>query len=435
MTASPPLSKPAPDASRSTRAALLESKTRSLILAASNGDFNLASQDFDETMKRALKPSALSTTWNAVQKQAGKLQAIVSVAPSKSGGHLSDEATCAFEHANLIVRVTYNDDDTIGGLHILPADSAAAAWEAPTYAKPATFEERSVTVGITPALPGTLTVPRGVASAPIVILVHGSGPNDADESVGGVKVFKDLAWGLASRGIAVLRYVKRTRQDPSGVVTSKEEVLDDVHTAIELAKNTAGIDKGRVFILGHSIGGYLAPRIVRDNPGLAGAIILAGSTRPLQDSVIDQLTYLSSLDGAAGGGAALASMLDEARKSKRAIEAPGLKADDDVHLLGTTVKGAYFLDLRGYDPAKMAAEVDCPLLVLQGERDYQVTMKDFGGWKATLASRANASLKTYPSLNHLFASGEGAPSPSEYAKPAHVDGAVVEDVAAWVMKH
>ena len=411
------------------RGALLEARTRNLILAASKGDFALASRDFGDEVKKAMPPSAFATAWATVEKQVGKLQTIGSVALKKTGAFWTDDATCAFEHASLIVAVTYDDENRIGGLHFAPAESKTS-WAPPSYANPESFEEHPVTVGAAHPLPGVLTLPRRSGAAPLVILVHGSGPNDEDETIEGTKPFKDLAWGLASRGVAVLRYVKRTRQDPSGVTTSKEEVLEGVRDALTLARGTPVIDQNRVFVLGHSQGGYLAPRIVRENPGLAGAVILAGSTRPLQDSVIDQLVYLSSLSDSAGS--ALGPALEEARNAKRRIEDPALKAGDDVSLAGSTLKGAYFLDLRGYDPPAVARSLDCRLLVLQGERDYQVTMKEFEGWRTALGARPTASLKSYPSLNHLFVKGEGAPSPAEYATFGHVDAAVIEDVAAWV---
>ena len=72
-----------------------------------------------------------------------------------------------------------------------------------------------------------------------------------------------------------------------------------------------------------------------------------------------------------------------------------------------------------------------PLLVLQGERDYQVTLDDFAGWKKALAGR-KATLKSYPELNHLFMDGKGKATPAEYGKAGHVAKAVIDDVAAWI---
>lgn len=110
----------------------------------------------------------------------------------------------------------------------------------------------------------------------------------------GTKVFRDLAFGLATRGIAVLRYDKRSLVAPGGIVTQKEEVLDGALDAIHLLRNTQGIDRARVVVVGHSQGGALAPRIAQLDGSLAGIAILAGPSRPLQETLIAQVAYLRS---------------------------------------------------------------------------------------------------------------------------------------------
>src|SRR5262249_44809950 len=149
----------------------------------------------------------------------------------------------------------------------------AASWTAPSYATPATFDEKPIAVGSNPALPGLIAIPKDAKNAPAVVLVHGSGPNDQDETIGALKVFKDLAWGLASRGIVVLRYDKRTRVAPQGVTTQKEEVDDAAHAAIALLAARPEVDPKRVALLGHSQGGYLAPRIAKADPAIKRVVI------------------------------------------------------------------------------------------------------------------------------------------------------------------
>ena len=137
-----------------------------------------------------------------------------------------------------------------------------------------------------------------------MVLVHGSGPNDRDETIGANKPFRDLAWGLATRSIAVLRYEKRTKQYPGklmatgvGQFTAQEESIDDALSAVGQLRGTEGIDPKRIFVLGHSLGGTLAPRIGQADPKITGLIIMAGSTRPLEDMVVEQTRYLISLNG------------------------------------------------------------------------------------------------------------------------------------------
>ncbi len=407
----------------------IESKTTRLVEALSKKRFDVVDQTFDETMRAALPPEKLQVVWQSVEKSAGSFERIESIDVAEKDAHKIALAKTKFERATLVVRVVFDGEGKVAGLFFQPP-AADVPWSPPAYADASRFEERELEVGSTPALPGTLTMPRGEGPFPAVVLVHGSGPNDRDETVGGAKPFKDLAWGLASQGIAVLRYVKRSRHSPDGIVTQKEEVLDAVTDAIARLRETPRIDKRRVVVLGHSQGGYLAPRVGLAHPELAGIVILAGSTRPLEDSIIEQLEYLSSLDPKNEG---LKSGLEAAREFKKKVTSSALTASERVELpTGGAVTGAYFLDVRGYEPPAVAKKLTFPLLVLQGERDYQVTTRDFQGWKSALASKKSVTLKTYPGLNHLFIAGAGTPSPAEYAKEGHVDEKVIGDISAWV---
>jgi hypothetical protein len=247
-------------------------------------------------------------------------------------------------------------------------------------------------------------VPAGAGPFPAVVLVHGSGPNDRDESVGGAKVFRDLAEGLSSRGIAVLRYEKRTRAYPAKCAadpdfTMTRETVDDAVRAAEFLRSTDHVDARRIFVLGHSQGGYMMPRIMRRAPWLAGVIVMAGNVRPLEELIKEQSAYLG-------------------------ISPPAL-----------SLPPKYLQDLAGYDPASEAKKLDMPMLILRGERDYQVTMKDFALWKAAVGRRSNVTMRSYADLNHLFEAGKGKSTPAEYAQPAHVDARVLDDMAAWIASH
>lgn len=405
----------------------IETRARTFIAELASGAWAHPRTAFDAAMTSAVPADTLEGLWRALEKDAGAFRAIEGVKELEEGGHRVAHVTCRFDRGAKTLRLVFDREDKLAGMFVRPPE--AAAWTAPSYADVGAFEEREVEIGDA-ALPGTLTTPKGAGPFPAIVLVHGSGPNDRDESVGAVKPFKDLAWGLASRGVAVLRYVKRSRHAPAGIVTQRDEVESPARDAVELARRAPGVDPKRVFLLGHSQGGYLAPRIAAADPGLAGVVILAGSTRPLVDSLIDQLEYFATLSPA---DASLRATLADARAFKRRVEAPGLRADEElVFPVGGKLTGAYFLDVRGYDPPATAKTLACRLLVLQGERDYQVTAKDFDGWKAALGSRPKATLKTYASLNHLFVSGEGPPGPAEYERPGHVDERVVADVAAWI---
>lgn len=402
------------------------------------GDFESAEARFDATMKEAMPTSKLEETWNALIGQVGAFKQQIGTRTQEAAPYHIVFVTAAFEKANLDIRVVFDDQKQIAGLFFAPAQ-AAAEYQPPAYAKPSSFTEKGVTVGSGQwALPGTLTVPNGAGPFPAVVLVQGSGPNDRDETVGANKPFKDLAWGLASNGVAVLRYEKRTKQYATQMatmtnsITVKEETVDDAIAAVSLLKATDGIDHAKIFVLGHSLGGLVMPRIGLQVPDATGLIILAGNTRPLEDLILEQTTYIASLQPNLTD--ADKAKLEDLKKQVARVKDPSLSLSTPASDLPLGIPPAYWLDLRGYKPAEVAAGQKQPTLILQGERDYQVTMADFQGWKDALSSRGNVELKSYPKLNHLFMEGEGKSRPEEYNQPGHVADYVVGDIAGWIKK-
>lgn len=297
---------------------------------------------------------------------------------------------------------------------------------------PAGVVERPVTVG-TFALPGTLTLPAGGSHLPGVVLVHGSGAHDRDETIGPNTPFRDLAWGLAARGVAVLRYEKRSRAHPFSFIgrrfTVREEVVEDAVAALALLRTQPEVDPARVTVLGHSLGGMLAPRIARAAPGTAGMVIMAGPTASLTAMITRQARYLASQSGA--DSAPAASQLATLDALVQRIDAL-TPADTMSTTLLLGAPASYWLDLRSYHPEALADSLDLPMLILRGARDYQVTAADASGWHARLGSRKNVKFIEYAGLNHLFLAGSGPPSPSEYAMPGHIPDRVLDDIATWL---
>ena len=394
-------------------------------------DFAAAEAQFNDTMKAAMPHGKLEEAWSAIEQQAGAFKQQGKVRAEKRGAYTLVFITCDFERTKLDVRIALDEVNRVGGLFFGPATNVD--YTSAPYVKGDSFSERSVVVGTGElSLPATLSIPAGNGPFPAVVLVHGSGPNDRDESISANKPFRDLAEGLASRGIAVLRYDKRTKVHPDkfgSSFTVKEEVVDDAVAAVDLLRKTSGVDAKRIFVIGHSLGGMMVPRIGKEDHNIAGLISLAGATRHLEDVIPVQYEYLFSLDGSISKEEQ--QQLD--RSKQLAAEVKALKpADATATKLYFGAPPTYWLDLRDYEPPKVAATLKQPLLILQGERDYQVTMLDFGNWKSGLASKKNVTFKTYPELNHLFMSGTGKSNPSEYDKAGHVDVRVVDDIAAWI---
>lgn len=412
----------------------VETRAAAIVAHLSAGDFEAVAATFDAKMKAALPVEMLRAGWDATVKSAGAFRTRLSSRTETKAAYRIVVQTCAFESATVDVQVVFDPAGAVAGLSLRPA-ATPASYLLPEYATPGMYVDEPVVAGSEGwPLPGTLTLPASTVPVPAVVLVHGSGPQDRNASFGPNRIFEDLATGLASRGIAVLRYEKRTkahgaRLDAAGVFTVKDEVVDDALAAVAFLKHHPRVDASRVFLLGHSLGGMLAPRIAVADPALAGVIVMAGAVRSLERSIVEQTRYLLLADG---------QFTDDERVQLTAVEQLAARvrsltpSDAGRVELIEGAPASYWLDLRGYDPPALASRLTQPFLVLQGERDYQVTMADFGRWKAALDSRANVSFASYPSLNHLFLPGDGPSLPAEYSVPGHVDRAVIDDITSWI---
>ncbi|HEY3373497.1 MAG TPA: DUF3887 domain-containing protein [Candidatus Aquicultor sp.] len=403
----------------------------------SSGDYAGAEAMFDGTMKATIPESALKSAWDEIVARYGAFKKQIGASITKVMGYDSVRVRCEFAKGSFDMLLVFSSDKLIAGMQFVPVQSPVA-YKAPSYAKTKSFTEKAVIVGKGKwALHGTLTMPKGKGPFPAVVLVHGSGANDRDETIGPNKVFKDVAWGLASQGIAVLRYEKRNKEHAAEFAkirnySVKAETTDDAVLAFNVLRSAKGVNKKRVFILGHSLGGVLAPRIAKATPKSKGMIIMAGPTRPLEDIVLDQYKYMFSLTGTET--AQQQEQLNIIKQSIARIKSKTLTIKTPAsELLG--LPASYWLDLRGYNAAKLAAQLHKPMLVLQGQRDYQVRMADFKGWQKYLSRDKRVTFKTYPKLNHLFMEGVGAPNPDEYMKESHIPVYVINDMARWIKKH
>lgn len=381
-----------------------------------------ARSDFDAKMLAAMPAEALAGAWQSVLERAGPFVSVDSFRHEDRDGYRAVIVTTRHKKLSMDVRVVFDAQEKIAGLWFAPA---TVTWRAPSYVRE--FTELPWAVR---DLPGTLTLPKSNGRFRAAVLVHGSGPNDRDESIGAYKPFRDLAQGLASNGIAVLRYDKRSKAAPAslkGAFDQDDEVSFDARAAVAALATRPEIDAAHIVIIGHSQGASMAPRIARGTPGIAAIALLAGDTRPFEKLVLDQHRYLFGLQGVVEPGQKLEAIRDDFRRVRS--EGPD---DELLTVIGARAPRRYWRDLLDHHGEVIAKELSIPMFIAQGARDYQVTMEDFAGWKAALEGRSNVTFRVYPKLNHAFVAGEGPSTPDEYSWPGHVDAEVVTDLAGWI---
>ena len=403
-------------------------------------DFNMSNfsdafEFFNTSLLDVINEQQISDIWHSIISTYGTFLGIESNRTTSEAGYMVVYLTCNYSNLGFLdTRFVFNTEKLVDGFQFVQTD-LSYLYTPPDYADPTTFTEVNVTIGEEPwQLPGTLTLPTtGAESYPAVVLVQGSGPNDRDETIGPNKPFKDLAWGLATRGIVVLRYEKRTKEYASVIATMldnftvEDETITDAIAGVTFLSSYPGINSSHIFLLGHSLGGYLAPRIASQDSAIAGLIMLAAPTRPIEDLIIEQVYYLAELDG--NITAEEQANIDSVQQQVELIRTLNISVGEIV--LGASY--SYWADLASYNPVSTALNISIPMLILQGKRDYQVSYtEDFSVWQHTFANATNVELKAYDELNHLFMPGTGKPTNTEYNIPNHVALQVIEDIAQWI---
>jgi dienelactone hydrolase len=269
-----------------------------------------------------------------------------------------------------------------------------------------------------------------------VVLLGGGGPFDRDGTAGPNKPLKDLAWGLATRGVASIRFDKVTYAHGEKVAlradfTMTDEYVPHAVAAVEVLRRQPDVDPARVFVVGHSMGGKVAPRVAAAEPSIAGLVILAGDAEPMHRAAVRVARHLRTLRP----GPAADEAVRTAEHQASIVDSLSATVTTSNRELPLGLPSAYWLDLRDYDPVLAAAALDRPLLIVQGGRDYQVTVDDdLARWRAGLAHRADVVTRVYPDDDHLFFPGTGPSTPESYHVPQHVDLELIAHIAQWLQR-
>lgn len=320
-----------------------------------------------------------------------------------------------------------------------PSQTAPVTAPAPATIPP-TIEERSVAfTSEGTVFPAILTLPKASSrKLPIVVLVAGSGPHDADETVGPNKPLRDIAWALALRNIATLRYPKRTqiaRETFTGDHVNLDwEVTRDAVAALTFAATQPTVDAHRIFLLGHSLGGTMAPaiaaaRLAQQPNSIAGLILLAPGVLPVDVTLTRQILSQQKRQGATE--AQLKEVQQALDTMFATIKDPATSADQTVGLGSLRMPERYWRDWLAQDPAAILRRLSLPSLVLRGDQDIQISHEDFVAIVAA-QSAPHSQHEELPGLNHLFLPVTGTSTGEEYGQPGHVPAIVTEHIAAFI---
>ena len=422
-------------------------KARSILDDLQASNFASISHEFTIPLRWLVTPKLLQTGWESIAVLAGPLISIGEpVARRGWFGTTHVSVPLHFKRMEMAIRIRMAGSGGLVALRIgFPTGAESEAmWHTPEYVDGDSFIEENIKLGTGWLRVGAaLTIPKSACSAnsaPCVVLIAGSGPCDRDSSVGALKPFRDIAWGLASRGVAVLRFDKVTCSyawwfqwiKGHGSITLTDEYMDQTLDAMRYVNGNPNIDKGRVFVLGHSLGAWVAPRVAAMT-NAAGLILMAAPARMIYFAALDQMRYLSSLED---DDERSSEAIEDLLRKIRVAESPNLTSSTPRKDLPMDIGAAYWLSMRTFEPLIEVKNLGKPVMILQGSRDFQVSVsEDYSRWLKELDGRSDMHTRLYDKLNHCFVLGRGPSTPAEYFEPGNIDMNVINDLARWVIEH
>lgn len=381
-----------------------------------NADFKNSYQMFSETAKQNISEEQFSQAMFQLTLVLGKFQKVREV-------HVSEGAVyfySTFDKQTLDVVVPLNENLEVNGIFVNNHKEF--------------FQTDNNSLSITNdgiSLPGTLLLVKENNQKKMVVLIHGSGPQDRDQTIGQLKPFKEIADYLFAQGISSYRYDKRTLVAPKSFnekSTPEDEVVADVRIIVSYLKEH--YPEYQIILLGHSLGAYLLPRIINTSSAVSKAIFLAAPARGFDRILLEQVTYLNQLDSLNVSN----EMLNRVKTQVELLHSDKFNLKVASTELPLNLSASYWDYLLKYKPLKEVKLLYLPMFFAQGGKDYQVSETDFNLWKQILFKNTLARFKFYPDLTHLFFFSQDVPSPKDYNKSEPMNKEFLKDLSEFILK-
>ena len=404
----------------------LAENTRQVFEQLQSGDFSAVVARMDEKLAAQVNETVLKNKWHQMVSQLGEYRGIDIVDVQQRQKQWLCTLRADYEHQGLQLSAVVQRDGTITGIQLDFSARIRPMEETEFY--------QEVLVQIETQLTGKLTLPKQEEQPPVVIVFHGSRQHDMDGAGGDdtARPLADLAHALAQRGIATLRYSSSRDTDPwqaEAQMTIETEVLEAVDEAIRLVGEMDSVNNRQIFVAGHGLGGMLIPRIAADHPELSGVISLAGTLRPADEVLADQLAAQVESESAMTEEEKQAALSQYALELKRIRQ---LEEKTPSQMILGQPSGYWYSLNQACGMNYLDALQTMPILVLQGEKDTQITTEaDYSLWQTALEEYPQAEFKLYPALDHWFMPDPTSAENHDEAE-RHVSEEVADDIAAWI---
>ncbi|MFA8449968.1 MAG: DUF3887 domain-containing protein [Bacteroidales bacterium] len=406
-------------------------KVEKVVYELEKNNFSKVHSLFSKNFKKRVKEESVKELWSTFIQMYGDFESIGKSYKKPNGKYFDYLTILKFKEGLASMRITLNQEEEVVGFQLDQAGERKPEYEfidsKSIFEKEITFNSKGTD------LSGTLTLPKKTGKFPLVVFVHDLGPLNRNSTIGRCDFFKDFAHRMAEYGIACFRYDKRNFIYGQGQINNfDEEIVDDAVAALQQMESVSEIDKNKIFVAAHGVGGMFAARIGQNYGKLKGLVLLAPAVRPLYDVAYSQIRYIANLDGKMSD--AEQARLLQMKKSMKIVANLNEESNPKERVL--LFPNSYWLNMQNYDAVGEAKKLNVPIMVAWGDRDYKTTDVDFNIWDFNLKDyKAGATLKKYPYLNHLFVRGRMPSSPAEYCSSGNVFVTPIDDISYWIIRN